>query len=589
MRGENLQIGTYDGKPLTTELSGNVIDVCPVGALTNKVFRFRARPWELVAKESLGWHDALGSNLFLHVRRGDVLRAVPRDNEAVNECWLSDRDRYSHQGLYAEDRATRPMLREGGEWREATWDEALAKAASILRDNGADALGMLVHPATSNEEGELLARLAEALGTGNLDHRIAQQGLAADATAEPFAMPVADIEQADAIVIVGSNLRHELPLLHARVRKATLRGAKVHVVNPVDFDFAFEVASKAIVAPSKLAGALRGVSLAGATRPVVIVGGIAESGAQATAIRKAARDFASNNNAALCRIPQGANALGLSRQGVLPRSRDARAMLADARAAYVIYGIEPGLDFADQGQAMRALGAAQVVAFSQFACQSTLAVADVILPIGLLPEIDATLTTPDGRAQRAVAAGKLPAQARAGWRVLRALGGTLGAAGFDFTELAEVRGALAQAGAARVGGAGTTANPAWFQVDETETLEAAHRSSEGTGAGNARQGGAGLEVAASQAIYRVDAILRRAAALQAHPLTVGARIALNPADAQAAGLAEGAMAKVAAGQGTATLPVAVDARVAAGCAWIESGYGATAPLLAAGKVEVARA
>src|SRR3954469_19994255 len=124
LRGENLQIGTYDGKPLTTELSGNVIDVCPVGALTNKVFRFRARPWELIAKESLGYHDALGSNLFLHSRRGDVLRAVPRDDEAVNECWLSDRDRYSHQGLYAEDRATQPLVKEGGQWRVASWDEA---------------------------------------------------------------------------------------------------------------------------------------------------------------------------------------------------------------------------------------------------------------------------------------------------------------------------------------------------------------------------------------------------------------------------------------------------------------------------------
>ena len=188
MRGENLQIGTYDGKPLTTELSGNVIDVCPVGALTNKVFRFRARPWELVAKESLGWHDALGSNLFLHVRRGDVLRAVPRDNEAVNECWLSDRDRYSHQGLQAEDRAVAPLVKEGGEWREASWEEALAKAATILRDNGADDLGILVHPATSNEEGALLARLAEALGTGNLDHRIGQQNLSDGAAAEPFTM-----------------------------------------------------------------------------------------------------------------------------------------------------------------------------------------------------------------------------------------------------------------------------------------------------------------------------------------------------------------------------------------------------------------
>jgi NADH-quinone oxidoreductase subunit G len=238
---------------------------------------------------------------------------------------------------------------------------------------------------------------------------------------------------------------------------------------------------------------------------------------------------------------------------------------------------------------MRALGSAQVVAFSQFACQSTLAVADVILPIGLLPENDATLTNLDGREQRAVAAGKLPGEARAGWRVLRALGGTLGAAGFDFTELAEVRGELARTGAARTGGADATSKQGWFQVDEAETLEASHRAAEGAAAGNTTAGGNGLEIAASQAIYRGDAILRRAAALQAHPLTVGARIALNPADAQAAGLADGAMAKVAAGQGTATLPVAVDARVAAGCAWIESGYGATAPLLAAGKVEVARA
>ena len=153
----------YDGKPPDHRAVRNVIDVCPVGALTNKVFRFKARPWELIAKESLGYHDALGSNLFLHSRRGDVLRSVPRDNEAVNECWLSDRDRYSHQGLYAADRAVKPLVRvasngDDGDWREASWDEALAKAAQILRDNAADELGILVHPATSNEEGALLAR-----------------------------------------------------------------------------------------------------------------------------------------------------------------------------------------------------------------------------------------------------------------------------------------------------------------------------------------------------------------------------------------------------------------------------------------------
>ncbi|MDC7805739.1 NADH-quinone oxidoreductase subunit NuoG [Luteimonas sp BLCC-B24] len=561
-RGENLQIGTYDGKPLTTELSGNVIDVCPVGALTNKVFRFRARPWELIARESLGGHDALGSNLFLHLRRGDVMRAVPRDNEAVNECWLSDRDRWSHQGLSADDRALHPLVKDGGEWRQAAWDEALARAAKILRDNPADELGMLVHPSTSNEEGALLARLAEALGTGNLDHRIAQRDLSDGAIAEPFAMPVAELDKADAILIVGSNLRHEVPLLHQRVRQAWRRGAKIYVVNPVDFEFTFDLADKAIVPPSRIAETLRvaelGEALRGAKHAAIIVGGQAETSAHAADIRSAAAALAADTGAAVCRIPQGANGVGLSRLGVLPTSRDANAMLAERRSAYVIYGIEPGLDFADQAKAMRALGAAQVVAFSQFACQSTRAIADVILPIGALAEIDATLTNLDGREQRAVAAGRLPGDARAGWRVLRALGGELGVAGFEFTDLEGLRAGL---GAQAVDIARSSAPV----VD-----------------------GDGLELAVSQAIYRVDGLTRRAAALQSHPLTLGPRVVLHPDDARMQGIADGAMAKVSNAVGTATLQVAVDDRVAPGAAWVESGYGATAAL-SAGKVKVVAA
>jgi NADH-quinone oxidoreductase subunit G len=554
-RGENLQIGTYDGKPLTTELSGNVIDVCPVGALTNKVFRFRARPWELIAKESLGYHDALGSNLFMHLRRGDVMRTVPRDNEAVNECWLSDRDRYSHQGLYAEDRATKPLIKDGEDFREASWEEAIAKAAEILRANHGDDLGVLVHPATSNEEGALLARLADALGTGNLDHRIAQHDLSDGATAAQFGMSVADIETADAIVIVGSNLRHEVPLLHQRLHQAAKRGTKIHIVNPVDFDVTFKLASKTIVPPSQLASALAGVNLASAARAAVIVGAVAENSIHASAIRSAAAAFASANNAALCRIPQGANALGLARYGVLPGGRHAQAMLADARKAYVMYGIEPGLDFADQALALKALGAAKVVAFSHYACQSTRAVADVILPIGLLPEIDATLTNLDGHDQYAIAGGKLPGEARAGWRVLRALGAALNATGFDFTDLAGVRASIA---------------PRNVQIAVSAAPAAA---------------GEGLELAVSPAIYRVDTVVRRAAALQAHPLNAGPRVLLHSADAAAASLAEGAMAKVDNGLGAATLQVVVDDRVARGAAWVESGYGPTAAL-GGGRVRV---
>ena len=551
-RGENLQIGTYDGKPLTTELSGNVIDVCPVGALVDKVYQFRARPWEMVARESVGFHDALGSNLFHHVRRGEVLRTVPRANDAVNECWLSDRDRYSRDGLYSDDRAVQPLVKDAGEWREATWDEALARAAEILRDNTGDRLGMLVHPATSNEEGALLARLADALATGNVDHRISQADLSDAAIAEPFQMPVAEIGAAQAIVIVGCNLRHELPLVHARVRQAWTRGTKVHVINPVEFEFTFEPSSTAIVAPSAIADALRSEALRSAigdaSNVAVIVGALAENGPRASEIRAAARDFAERTGARLCRIPQGANAVGLAANGVLPTTLDASAMLAQPRSAYVLYGVEPGLDFADPGAALAAFSGAQVVAFSHYACASTRAAADVILPIGLLPEIDATLTNLDGIEQQARSAGRLPGDARPGWRVLRALGGTLGAAGFEFTDLAGLR--------------------AGMQPKRVNPVAGARPDVDGDG----------LEVAAGVAIYRSDATVRRSPALQAHPLNLEPRAVVHPDDAAAAGLVDGQVARVTARAGTATLPIVVSATVAKGTVWVQTGHGATAPL-----------
>jgi NADH-quinone oxidoreductase subunit G len=505
-----------------------------------------------MARESVGYHDALGSNLFLHVRRGEVLRTVPRDNDAVNECWLSDRDRYSHQGLYAADRAVRPMVKEGGAWVETSWEQALARAAQILRDNAADELGMLVHPATSNEEGALIARLAEALGTGNLDHRIAQLDLSDGAVAEPFAMPVSELDSAQAIVIVGTNIRHELPLVHARIRKAWTRGAKIHVVNPVDFDFTFELAGRRIVAPSQIADALGDSALrdalTGASSAAIIVGSIAENGPHAARIRAAARSLAEATGARLCRIPQGANALGLSRHGVLPTSLDARSMLEQPRAAYVLYGIEPALDFASTPQALAALNGAQVVAFSHFACESTRAIADVILPIGLLPEIDATLTNLDGRDQSTVAGGKLPDQARPGWRVLRALAGELGVAGFDFVDYAGARASIA---------------PRTVRV--AAGVAPAPESS-------------GLEIASAAGIYRSDAVVRRAPALQAHPLNRESRAYLNPQDAQALGLETGAIGRFAVAAGTAKLPVEVSAKVAPGTVYLEGGHGATAPL-----------
>ena len=567
-RGESLQIGTYDGRPLQSELSGNVIDVCPVGALTNKVFRYRARAWELIARESIGYHDALGSNLFLHTRRGEALRAVPRDNEAINECWLSDRDRYSHEGLTAADRVSAPMLRENGNWREVDWDEALARAAEILRAQGGDDLGVLVHPATSNEEGALLKRLADGLGCGNIDHRIAQADLSDGAVAEPFAMPLAEIEKADCILLLGCNPRHEAPLLGLRVRKAVQAGATVLALNPLDFDFDFSIAIKHVAAPSKFADAALALAgkaspgnfdaasfvdaLKAAERAVIIVGEGVELHPRAAELRAAAAQLADSTGASLNRLPQGANAVGLARAGVLPAKRDARGMLAEPRQAYLLYGVEPELDVADTPALLTAInGGRSVVAFAAYADASLKRLAKVILPIGLLPEIDATLDNVDGRSQTVKPATRLPGEARPGWRVLRALGAQMALDGFDFLDIDGLRDGLSPAnGSAAAGRA----------PDLTRT------------------GDGQFERISTTPIYRKDAVLRRSAALASQALSRAPAVMLNAAEAERLGAANGDTIRIDDGRGKATLPLLIDNAVPDGAAWIESSHPATAPL-----------
>lgn len=585
-RGENLQIGTYDGKPLMSELSGNVIDVCPVGALTNKVYRFKARPWELVARESIGLHDALGSNLFLHVRRNEVLRVVPRENEAVNECWLSDRDRYSHEGLYSDDRATSPLAKQAdGSWKAIGWDEALGLAASMLKASGADT-GVLVHASASNEEGASLARLAKGLGTPHLDHRLTQIDFADAPVAEAFGRSAADLEKADVVLLVGTNLRHEVPLLHQRLLKATKKGAKVFAINPVDFPVAHALAGKAIVAPSKLPGvlaalaakigamlpsgivaAIEDAALAGiaealksAKAGAIVLGEIAETHANASHLRAAARAIAQATGVAVNRVPQGANALGLTQHGVLPAGgHDAGAQLAKAKAGYVLYNVEPAYDFADATAALKALSAAKVVAFSVYASDSLKQIADLILPIAAGAETEGSYTNLDGRVQFTSAGGKPRGEARPGWRVLRALGDAMGVAGFGHMDLGALRESM-------------TPN----EVASGSGLSALAAVS-------------GIERLATAPVYRIDAQLRRSTSLNDHPLTKGQGVELHPEDAAALGLADGAIAKVADANGHAALPVRLNARIAKGTAWVESGYPATAPLSAHGALTITKA
>ncbi len=597
-RGEHLEIGTYIGKSIDSELGGNIIDVCPVGALTNKVFRYKARAWELIARPSAGYHDALHSNLFLHTRRGEVLRTVPRENDTINESWLSDRDRYSHQGLYAADRVSRPMLRDGDTWREAAWDEAIERAADLLRDAPLGRTGFLVGAGTSCEEGSLLARVAGHLGSVHLDHRLGRIDFADDgnrSARDGFEMPLAQIEQAEVIVLVGCDPRSEAPLLGHRIRKATKAGARVYAINALDVAMNFPLAGASFAAPSKLVDHLAAFASAvfaaagspapsalapllsgaqadqgdrdaaqalnGAERAVVIVGHQAQRGGNAAQLRSLAWALAKAAGAAYNLLPDGSNAVGLSRAGIVPGKDGAAAgkQLAEPLPAYVLYNAEL-LDFAEPANAAAALGAAKTIAFAAFADDNLKQVADVILPIGLLPEIDATLVNVDGSAQSFPAGAKLPGDARPGWRALRALGERLGAKGFEFTAIDELRASMKLAApdaADRIAFAATGEN------------------------------GEGLERIASLPIYRVDAVVRRAAALQATPLASAPALVLHPEQAEHSALSDGARVHVSCGNGAAIeLPLRLDPAVPVGAVLIAAGHEQTSALPAAGRVHL---
>ncbi len=483
-RGERLQIGTYVGKPLMSELSGNVIDVCPVGALTNKPFRFKARAWELIARESIGYHDALGSNLWLHTRRGEVLRAVPRDNEAINECWLSDRDRYSNDALRAEDRALKPMIRKNGELVETSWAEALAFVADHLRNARGD-VGALVAPLTSSEEGHLLGKLVRGLGSDSIDHRLRTLDFSDAPFAPTFEMPVADIEKAKVILLVGCNPRHEVPLLSHRLRKAVLGGAKVYAINPVDFDLNFELAGKIIATPFELVNALLSMAkaandlghlpesgalaqaikdlaadstgaawvkaLADASSSVVILGEAAVQHPSAAWLRTAARFIAKATQSACNEVPSGANAIGLARAGAQPlaQGRDAAAMLANGPKQLIAYHTGSQDTSAPAAFDHARSNADFFVYIGAFACSGVRRTAHAVLPIGLPPEVDGRYTNVDGIVQTSAACATLPGEVRPGWKVLRALGSALAMDGFDFTSIEEVRSGMQDVSAAQ--------------------------------------------------------------------------------------------------------------------------------------------
>ena len=618
-RGEDMRIGTYVQHALTSELSGNVIDLCPVGALTSKPFRFRARPWELIQHEGIAPHDVVGSNIHLHTLRGRVLRVVPHDNEEINETWLSDRDRFSYEGLYAPDRLERPQLREGAVLQEVEWETALEQAAerlkAVVAAHGPEAVGALASPSATVEELYLLQKLVRALGSGNVDHRLRQGDFGADAAmplAPGLGMPIPELERVEAALLVGSNIRMDQPLLGLRLRKAGMRGAEIMVLNPVDYDFHFPVARRLIADPPGMVRGLAAVaaalarhsdmapppavaglvaaakagpeheavaeSLRRAGSAVVIVGAQAHASPWFGALRLLAGYVAQAAEATLAELPFGANPAGAWLAGAVPHrgpggrpaepaGLDARAMLEQPRKAYILLGVEPERDAWNPAAAARALGEAElVIHIAPWLSEAGRRWAHVALPAAAFAETSGTFVNADGRWQAFAGAARPVGEARPAWKILRVLATLLDLAGFDYDDpeqvRAEVREAVAEAG-------------------EPAGAVAAVALPEGAGGGLWRVG--------DVPIYAVDALVRRSGPLQRTVHAVDAALRVAPATAARLGLAAGERVRVRQDGTMAEMEVVIEPRVAEGCALIHAAVpGSEALGPAVGPMEVVR-
>jgi len=490
-RGDRMQISTYIERNVDHELSANIIDLCPVGALNNKPYRFSARAWEMTQHASVAAHDCVGSNLYFHVQNGRVKRAVPRDNEDLNETWLSDRDRFSCHAVEHEDRLLRPRIKMEGEWRDCEWSEALERASTLLqesiKDKGAGSLGILASPSSTLEEACLLARLADGLGTANIDHRLRMldfRDQAADPQFPSLGRRIAQIETLKAVLVVGSRLRHEAPILAHRLRKAALAGASVSFLCPQRYEYLFPVTSyldreggsmtqqlAALVAaaaeltskplPQKVRAAVAGVEFGDLQRE--LVASLAEDGETAIvlglqAIRDAAWAdlralagvLAQMTGASLGALSEGANSAGASLAGVLPhraaggavRSKtglNAIQMIQEPRSVYLLANVEPRADLVMAG-VMEAFKAADgVVALASYVGPDLLECADVLLPVGTVAETSGTFVNVEGRWQSFSGAAHPLGESRPGWKVLRVLGNLLGLEGFDYDSSEQIR------------------------------------------------------------------------------------------------------------------------------------------------------
>ncbi|MEW6313147.1 MAG: NADH-quinone oxidoreductase subunit NuoG [Pseudomonadota bacterium] len=605
-RGEHSEIVSFVGRSVDSELSGNMIDLCPVGALTSKPFRYTARNWELSRRKSVSPHDGLGANLVVQVKNNRVMRVLPQENEAVNECWLADKDRYSYEGLNSAQRLTRPMIKQDGSWREVEWQNALEYVATGLKDvaaqRGGVAIGALATPHSTLEELYLLQKLARGLGSDNVDHRLRQADFSADAQLQGvpwLGMAIADVNALDRILVVGSTLRKDHPLLAHRMRQAVKKGAQFNLINPVDDDLLMPVANKTIVAPAQLAAALaqvlkaalqaKGVavpaqfatlevgaaaqaiaaSLMSGANAAIFLGNMAQHHPAYAQLHALAQQLADASGAKFGILGEAANSVGAWLAGAVPGTQglNAAAMLAQPRQAYILLNVEAELDSHDPQAALAAMRAADMVVAMSAYKHAALDYADVLLPIAPFTETAGTFVNTEGLVQSFNGAVQPLGEARPAWKVLRVLGNMLGVAGFDYDSAEQVRAEV-------------------LRDDVRARLVNRLRQADIVlpAAGN------GLQRIGEVPIYQADAVVRRADSLQKTADAALPAAWMHSATLAQCGVRAGDVVTVKQGGGSATLVARCDDRLPQGSVRVAAGHPATATLGAMfGTVSVAHA
>jgi NADH-quinone oxidoreductase subunit G len=596
-RGEHAEITSFVGKTVDSELSGNMIDLCPVGALTSKPFRYSARTWELSRRKSVSPHDSLGANLIVQVKAGKVMRVLPLENDAVNECWISDKERFSYDALNSDERLTSPMIKQDGKWQETDWQTALEYVAHGLRnikhEHGADSIAALAAPYSTLEEMSLLQKLVRGIGSDNVDFRLRQSDFSLDASVTPWlGMSIAEFGALKRAFVIGSFLRKDHPLLAARLRLAVKAGASVSVLHATDDDLLMPIANKMIKAPSDWLAALSEVvaavaqaksiaaptgfdnieasaeakqiaaSLLSGEPKAVLLGNAVLQHPQAAKLHAAAQWIAQNTDAKFGFLTEAANTVGGYLANALPGANGANAaqVFAQPRKAYVLLNTEPELDSANPQAARAALSQADmVVVMSAFKHGNDYA--DVLLPIAPFSETSGTYVNAEGRAQSFNGTVKPLGDTRPAWKVLRVLGNLLELKGFDYETSEAIRNEILGSG-----------NPA--EANLSPRLNNIAKAALQAAQASASQ----LERIADVSIYATDSIVRRSAPLQATNDGAAPKAWLSTDLAKKIGVAAGEQVKVKQGEGSAVLVAAVDAALPANVVRVAAGHQSTSAL-----------